>query len=71
MQEDFEDTVFGTHYNRRNKDTFIELMANQGWKYFQVKNLNELFSIMLEQFGCDDLSSSDDSGDENIEVERF
>lgn len=71
MQEDFEDTVFGTHYNRRNKDTFIELMAVQGWKYFQVNNLNELFTIMLELHGCDDLSSSDDSCDLHIEVDRF
>ena len=49
--EDFEDSVFGTHYNRRVRDTFIDILAHEGWKYFTVKNLNELFSLMLEKHG--------------------
>jgi len=51
MMEDFECTVFGTHYNRRNKEQFIEMLATDGWKYFTIKNLNELFSIMLQSHG--------------------
>ena len=49
--EDFEDSVFGTHYNRRVRETFIDILAHEGWKYFTVKNLNELFSLMLEKHG--------------------
>ena len=52
--EDFEDTVFGTHYNRRNRETFVEMLAHEGWKYFQVKNLNELFALMYEKYGIDE-----------------
>ncbi len=68
MYEDFEDTVFGQYHNRRNKDSFIELLASQGWKYFQVKNLNEFFSIYVEKYGTDDLSS--DSSDSNHQKEQ-
>ena len=27
------------------------MLAIEGWKYFDVKNLNEFFSVMLEQHG--------------------
>ena len=30
------------------------MMAHEGWKYFQVKNLNELFSIMFDKYGIDE-----------------
>lgn len=52
--EDFEDSVFGVFYNRRNRETFVEMLAHEGWKYFQVKNLNELFAIMFEKYGIDE-----------------
>ena len=45
--EDFEDSVFGVFYNRRPRETFVDMLAVEGWKYFQVKNLNELFALML------------------------
>ena len=45
--EDFEDSVFGVPYNRRHRETFVDMLAVEGWKYFQVKNLNELFALML------------------------
>ena len=48
MMDDFENTIFGYFYNRRNKEQFIEMLATEGWKYFSVKNLNELFSIILK-----------------------
>ena len=48
MMDDFENTIFGYFYNRRNKDQFIEMLATDGWKYFSVANLNELFSIMVK-----------------------
>ena len=41
-------------YNRRNRETFVEMLAHEGWKYFQVKNLNELFAIMFEKHGIDE-----------------
>ena len=48
MMDDFENTIFGLFYNRRNKDQFIEMLATDGWKYFSVQNLNELFSIIVK-----------------------
>ena len=32
--QDFQDTVFGEFLNRRNRDSFIEMLAHEGWKYF-------------------------------------
>ena len=52
--EDFEDSVFGVFYNRRPRETFVELMAYEGWKYFQLKNLNELFALMFDKYGIDE-----------------
>ena len=47
MLDDFQDNMFGTHYNRRYKETFIEMLGAEGWKYFTVPNLNELFYLTL------------------------
>ena len=52
--ERFEDDVFGTHYNRRNRETFIDKLTQEGWKYFLVKNLNELFAITFKELGMDE-----------------
>ena len=30
MVEDFEESIFDTHFNRRNKEHFIELLAYEG-----------------------------------------
>ena len=52
--EDFEDSVFGYFYNRRTLECFIDKLTEEGWKYFNVHNLNEMFSIFLEKYGtCD------------------
>ena len=34
IMTDFEDDIFGNHVNCRMKESFIEIMSNQGWKYF-------------------------------------
>ena len=54
--EDFQDDVFGAFYNRRNREMFCELLAHDGWKYFSLKNLNELFKIKFEEHGVTEVS---------------
>ena len=51
MLDEFEESIFGIHFNRRNRDTFIETLGCNGWKYFEIKDLNELFSIMYAKHG--------------------
>ena len=51
IYERFEDDVFGAHYNRRYREAFIEKLAQEGWKYFLVKNLNELFALTFKECG--------------------
>ena len=63
MIENFEESIFGEFYNRRNKATFIEMMATQGWAYFSVRYLNEMFAIMLERHGTADVSDDDEEED--------
>ena len=57
--------MFGTHYNRRVRESFIEILAQEGWKYFSVKNLNELFVIMLQKHG-----TKDEHCDQEVIVEK-
>lgn len=47
ITDHFVDSVFGEFYNRRSKEDFVERLAMEGWKYFSIKNLNELFSIYV------------------------
>ena len=47
IMEDFEDNIFGTYINKLSKEDFIEALVFHGWKYFDLKNLNEFFSLML------------------------
>ena len=51
MIEDFNDEVFGEYTNRLNKDEFSSNLANHAWKYFNFKNLKDLFSIALQKYG--------------------
>ena len=51
MIEDFNDEVFGEYTNRISKDEFLSNLANQAWKYFNFKNLKELFTIALQKYG--------------------
>ena len=60
IMEDFEDNVFGTYANKRTKESFIEALIFHGWKYFDLKNLNELFSLMLKKHGTDEVNSDDE-----------
>ena len=43
--EDFNNSMFGLYSNSVNKDTFQFKLRLDGWKYFDLHNLNELFSI--------------------------
>ena len=43
--EDFTNSMFGLYSNSVNKDTFQFKLRMDGWKYFDLHNLNELFSI--------------------------
>ena len=58
--EDFQDTVFGEFLNRRNRDSFIEMLTQEGWKYFYISNLNELFAVMLERHGTVEISDDEE-----------
>ena len=51
MIEDFNDEVFGEYTNRISKDEFLSNLSNQAWKYFNFKNLKELFTIALQKYG--------------------
>ena len=66
MMERFQDDVFGAFYNRRPRETFIELLATDGWKYFSLKNLNTLFSIMLQEHGTTEISQSTQQDQEEV-----
>ena len=51
MMDDFFDHVFGEYNNKIYKEEFIGNLAAQGWKYFNINNLNELFSMNLQKYG--------------------
>ena len=42
---DFNDSMFGFYSNSVNRKTFQQHLMSDGWKYFDLNNLNELFSI--------------------------
>ena len=44
------DTIFGFS-NRVPQKIFVEKFANQGWKYFNLASLNDLFFIMYQKYG--------------------
>ena len=37
--------MFGNYANDTSRETFNIALSIEGWKYFEVQNLNELFSI--------------------------
>ena len=51
MISEFQDVIFGEYANRTNCETFVKTLAQNGWKYFDRKNLNQLFAITLEKYG--------------------
>ena len=46
---DFNDSMFGSYSNSVNRKTFQLQLMSEGWKYFDLNNLNELFSIKYEE----------------------
>ena len=54
----FEDDMFGIYSNSVTNEDFRNNVKAKGWKYFSLKNLNELFSIkykeLLEQGRIED-----------------
>ena len=48
--EEFEDEIFGEYNNSIAKDDLEKRIGHIGWKYFSLKNLNELFAIKLEKY---------------------
>ena len=76
MIEDFNDEVFGEYVSRISKNEFISNLANQGWKYFNMANLKELFSISAQKYGMHrnieiELPQFEKGEDENDESEYF
>ena len=47
--EDFNNSMFGFYSNSVTRKEFQQNLMSDGWKYFDLKNLNELFSIMYDQ----------------------
>ena len=47
--EDFNNSMFGPYSNSVTRKEFQQNLMSDGWKYFDLKNLNELFSIMYDQ----------------------
>ena len=50
MLDDFKDTLFDELYNRRTIGSFLERLTNEGWKFFNVQNLNSMFAYLLEEY---------------------
>jgi len=51
MIEDFLDGIFGEFSNKTTHAHFIDRLAHEGWKYFDMANLNELFVYTLQKCG--------------------
>lgn len=51
MMNDFYDSIYGEYANRISKEKFIETLSQEGWKYFNMRNLNELFALKYEEHG--------------------
>lgn len=66
----FVDSVFGEFYNRRSREDFIDRLTMDGWKYFSIKNLNELFTIFLEKCGTAVVTEGDLNAEENLDIEK-
>ena len=47
--EQFRLDVFGEYSNSVSESEFIQALKAHGWKYFDKKNLNELFKVKLEE----------------------
>ena len=43
----FFSDIYGEYLNRIDREQFKEFLAETGWKYFTVRDLNTLFYIKL------------------------
>ena len=49
MIEDFNNSMFGLYSNSVTREVFQRQLMSDGWKYFDLKNLNELFAIKYQE----------------------
>ena len=47
--DDFNDSMFGEYSNAVSRDVFQKNLMHEGWKYFELDNLNELFKIEYDR----------------------
>lgn len=47
--DDFNGSMFGPYANSVTNAAFQQNLITFGWKYFELNNLNELFSMMYKQ----------------------
>ncbi len=47
--EDFLNSMFGVYANSVTREDFKGKLMSDGWKYFDLNNLNQLFSIEYEK----------------------
>ena len=45
----FNDSMFGEYSNSVTRDVFKRNLMQEGWKYFELRNLNELFKIEYDR----------------------
>lgn len=55
--EDFNNSMFGLYANSVTRETFKDQLMSDGWKYFSLTNLNELFSLMYDKLVKENLLS--------------
>ena len=49
VNEEFSNDMFGEYSNSVTREEFQQRLTSDGWKYFDLKNLNELFSIKCRE----------------------
>lgn len=47
--EEFTNDVFGLYSNSVESEDFVQSLTTEGWKYFDLKNLNELFALKYHE----------------------
>jgi len=50
VTDQFIEDMFGPYANQVSREAFQLGLSLHGWKFFEVKNLNELFAIKFEEF---------------------
>ena len=49
VTDDFNDSMFGQYANSISRKDFQLNLQQEGWKYFELENLNELFSLFYQE----------------------